>query len=103
MTKYPEFLIYSVHRDQHDPGKIDKVKAFYRYHPEDRVNTTREMTKHQLMDLIREGAECKTGVKKDGMYKIDKEIYIVNIYGNPFIKVRKNAEPWDDLGKLETF
>lgn len=103
MNTYPELLVYAAHYDPKEPEIIDKVKAIYHYHPEDRVNTTRELTKYQLIEKIQKGANIKTGIKIDGSYKVDHEIYVVTIYGMPYIKVHKDPETKDDLGKLESY
>ena len=103
MNKYPAYLIYSVHVDSHNPSIIDKVKALYHYNPDSRINTTREMTKHQVIDLIRAGEECKTGVKDAGSYRVVNDVHVIKIYGEPFLKVKKSEEAKDDLGALEKY
>ncbi len=103
MNQYPEYLIYSVHVDPNEPEIIDKVKALYHYHPEDRVNTTREYTKYQLIEMIQNGTAIKTGVKIDGVYKTVHEIYVVTIFGIPYLKIRKNPDTKDYLGNLAAY
>ncbi len=103
MKEYPEYLIFAVHRNTDQAAHIDKVKAFFHYHPEDRHNTTREYTKNQILELMESGAICMTGIEQNGIYVPHERVLSITIYGYPYLKVHKDAEPRDDLGVVEEF
>ncbi len=104
MNSFPEYLVYSVHTNPNDPDVIEKVKALYHYHPEERVNTTRELTKYQIIEMIQSGdTTIKTGKKNDGHYHVEKDIFVVTIYGITYLKNRKDLDTRDYLGELETY
>lgn len=103
MKEYPEYLIYAVHKNSEKPAHIDKVKAFFHYHPEDRNNTTREYTKNQVLELLESGVSCMTGIEQHGIYVPQDRVFSLSIYGYPYLKVLKEADPRDDLGDLEQF
>ena len=104
MNTFPEYLVYSVHTNPDEPDIIEKVKALYHYHPEGRLNTIRELTKYQIIEMLQSGnTTIKTGKKSDGHYHVQHDIHVVTIYGITYLKIKKDLDTRDFIGDLEKY